>query len=339
MYFICVYLLTFLSFTVSNFTDTTVNRFNEWLKNHQFKILNDNHLLHVFKNWISNDDFIINSNILNLPYKLGHNFYSGYSFAEFRAIMNFENNKNILISKDYNTTLYLNQYNIPSSIDWREKGVVNDIKDQGQCGSCWAFSTIQSLESASAIKYGKLYSLSEQQLVDCDNLKNNGKDHGCNGGLMDNAFNWINKNDGVCSEEEYPYTSGVTKSSQSCSKCKNEINTDIIDFKDITQNSDDAMMSALSLQPVSVAIEADQREFQLYKLGIYSSPCGTNLDHGVGLVGYGKDYYILRNSWGSSWGDNGYMMIGKGNDPLTGKPYNDGNGQCGVLMQGSYPVV
>lgn len=83
MYFICVYLLTFLSFTVSNFTDTTVNRFNEWLKNHQFKILNDNHLLHVFKNWISNDDFIINSNVLNRSYKLGHNFYSGYSFAEF----------------------------------------------------------------------------------------------------------------------------------------------------------------------------------------------------------------------------------------------------------------
>ena len=164
MYFICVYLLTFLSFTVSNFTDTTVNRFNEWLKNHQFKILNDNHLLHVFKNWISNDNFIINSNILNLPYKLGHNFYSGYSFDEFREIMNFDNNKNILRTKNYNTTLQLNQIDIPISIDWRGKGVVNDIKDQGQCGSCWAFSTIQSLESASAIKYGKF------QIYWCDTI-------------------------------------------------------------------------------------------------------------------------------------------------------------------------
>ena len=199
MYFICVYLLTLLSLTTSNFTDTTVDKFNDWLKTHKFKILNDNHLLHVFENWILNDDFIINSNALNLSYKLGHNYYSGYSFDEFREIMNFENNKNILRTKTYNISLQLNQTNIPSSIDWRVKGVVNDVKDQGQCGSCWAFSTIQSVESAVAIKYGELYSLSEQQLVDCDNLKNNGQDHGCNGGLMDNAFTWINKNDGVCS--------------------------------------------------------------------------------------------------------------------------------------------
>jgi C1A family cysteine protease len=156
---------------------------------------------------------------------------------------------------------------------------------------------------------------------------------------MDNAFSWINKNEGVCSDKEYPYISGTTKTNQLCNSCKNEMNTFVQKFTDVKQNSDDAMMSALSSQPVSVAIEADKREFQLYKSGIFSSSCGTNLDHGVGLVGYGKDYYILRNSWGPSWGDNGYMLIGKGFDPLTEKPYNNGNGQCGVLLQGSYPSV
>jgi C1A family cysteine protease len=104
------------------------------------------------------------------------------------------------------------------------------------------------------------------------------------------------------------------------------------------------MMTALAQQPVSVAIEADQSSFQLYKSGVFTGSCGTNLDHGVLLVGYGTmnglDYYIMKNSWGSSsWGDQGYMYMGKGNDPASGKPYNGGKGQCGVLMQGVYPVI
>ena len=103
------------------------------------------------------------------------------------------------------------------------------------------------------------------------------------------------------------------------------------------------ILTALEKQPVSIAIEADQRAFQLYASGVFTGSCGTTLDHGVGLVGYGNlngiDYYILRNSWGESWGLNGYMLIGKGNDPATGKPYNNGAGQCGLLMEGSYPIV
>jgi len=271
---------------------------------------------------------------------LDHNAYSGYSFEEFRQIMNFENNKEIIetnVNNSLDNFKYV-KYNL-ESIDWRDEDVVNSVKDQGQCGSCWSFSTVQALESASAIKYGKLYDLSEQELVDCDNISNGGKDHGCNGGLMNNAFTWINKNNGICSEIDYPYISGITKTTGTCTKtCKNQDNTDIIKFINIDSNSDNAMMGAISLQPVSIAIEADQRDFQLYSSGIFTGTCGTNLDHGVGLVGYGTDYYILRNSWGSSWGLNGYMLIGKGNDP-TGKPYNNGAGQCGLLMEGSYPVV
>jgi C1A family cysteine protease len=103
------------------------------------------------------------------------------------------------------------------------------------------------------------------------------------------------------------------------------------------------MMTALSKTVVTIAIEGDQSSFQLYKSGVFTGACGTTLDHAVALVGYGTtnglDYYILRNSWGQSWAMGGYMLIGKGNDPATGKPYNNGAGQCGLLMEGSYPVM
>ena len=251
--------------------------------------------------------------------------------------MNFDFNRKLIKDIKSNNTINLtNNSNIPLSIDWRLYDVVNPIKDQGQCGSCWSFSTIQALESASAIKYGKLYTLSEQELVDCDNIH----DHGCNGGLMNNAFSWISKNNGICSSTDYPYISGTTKVSSKCQKsCKNQPNTDIINYIDIPINSDSAMMTALAQQPISIAIEADQRSFQLYSSGIFTATCGTNIDHGVGLVGYTSDYYILRNSWGASWGINGYMLIGKGIDPSTNKAYNDGAGQCGLLTSGSYPVL
>jgi hypothetical protein len=104
------------------------------------------------------------------------------------------------------------------------------------------------------------------------------------------------------------------------------------------------MMTVLAQQPVSVGIEADQKEFQLYKSGVFTSnSCGKNIDHGVLLVGYGSsngiDYYILKNSWGISWGDQGFMLLGKGFQPNSIIPYNNGAGQCGVLSQGSYPIL
>ena len=181
-------------------------------------------------------------------------------------------------------------------------------------------------------------SFSEQQLVDCDNLKNGGKDHGCNGGLMDNAFNWIKSNDGLCSEKDYPYVSGTTKKAGSCdSTCSTVSDSDVTSYIDVSPNSDSNMMSALEKQPISVAIQADQKDFQLYKSGVFTGDCGTKLDHGVLLVGYGSeedgDYYLIKNSWGTTWGDNGYIKLGRGEE------YNSGKGQCGLLMQGSYPLL
>jgi cathepsin L len=193
-------------------------------------------------------------------------------------------------SATYKTTFFPQSFAYPKSVDWVSVGAVTPVKDQGQCGSCWSFSTTGALEGAYFIKYGTLVSFSEQQLVDCDNYKNGGRDHGCNGGLMDNAFTWINKNGGLCLEQDYPYVSGNTKTEGTCkTNCHVNSNSRIISFVDVPSNSDDEMMTALSKQPVSVAIEADQPAFQLYKSGVFTGSCGTNLDHGVLVVGYGVE--------------------------------------------------
>jgi len=225
-----------------------------------------------------------------------------------------------------------------SSVDWVSAGAVTPVKDQGQCGSCWSFSTTGALEGAYYTTYGSLPSFSEQQLVDCDNRQHGGKDMGCNGGLMDNAFTWIKKNGGLCTEVSYPYVSGTTKTAGTCqSTCSAVKNSAVVSYTDVPIKSDSAMMQALTLQPVSVAIEADQKAFQLYKSGVFTGDCGVNLDHGVLVVGYGTmsgtDYYRIKNSWGTTWGDAGYIYIGRGSQ------FNDGQGQCGVLLSASYPSL
>jgi C1A family cysteine protease len=272
------------------------------------------------------------------------NDVDGYDITPAEAVCTAKCSKDCMNSKDgenpklRGTRLYLGDIVAAESVDWVKAGAVTPVKNQGQCGSCWSFSTTGALEGAYFIRYGKLVSFSEQQLVSCDNRQHGGKDMGCNGGLMDNAFSWIEKNGGLCTEDAYPYTSGTTKSAGTCeTSCTNVENSQIHSFADVPAKSDDDMMSALNVQPISIAIQADQKDFQLYQSGVFTGSCGTQLDHGVLVVGYGnmngEDYYRVKNSWGTTWGDQGYIYLGRG------KQYNNGAGQCGMLLQASYPTV
>jgi len=318
-----------------------LTRFKNWANLFDIDIRDENKLINIFENWIDNDRFLEQHNLKNLSYVLGHNQFSGMDQLEFsKYLININNDTSSIESFDFE---YI-ESTLPTSINWVEYGAVSPVKDQGQCGSCWSFSTTGALEGAYYIKTNKLQLFSEQQLVDCETLRNGGKDMGCNGGLMDNAFKWIEKNGGLCSEIDYPYISGDTTKSASCNKeCKIVDGSQVKGIVDVPPSDDNAMMNAIYKQPVSVAIEADQREFQLYKSGVFTGACGTNLDHGVLVVGFGIDgnneYYLVKNSWGEYWGKNGYIMLGKGKDPNTNKPYNNGSGQCGILLQASYPVL
>ena len=218
---------------------------------------------------------------------------------------------------------------IPEQVDWREHNAVTHVKDQGHCGGCWAFSTTGSVEGIVAIETGKLLNISEQQLIDCSGVQGN---HGCEGGIMERGFQYIIDNGGICSEEDYPYQ-GVDNQCQDC-----ETIVDIKKYGDIYPKNEKVLKRAVAQQPVSVAIQANISSFRFYKEGIYSDyNCGDQLDHGVLVVGYGTDevqnmdYWLVKNSWGKLWGEEGYIRILRNID--------DKNGLCGIAMQPSVPVV
>lgn len=210
---------------------------------------------------------------------------------------------------------------VPAAIDWRAKGAVTPVKNQGQCGSCWSFSTTGSMEGRYQIAGNTLTAFSEQQFVDCSGSFGN---KGCQGGLMDDAFKYAEANK-IETEENYPYKAKV----ETC-VAKGGVTT-VKSFADVKHNSPTDLKAAVAAGPVSVAIDAAGIGMQLYFGGIIKHFCGTSLDHGVLVVGYGtdsgQDYWTVKNSWGAAWGESGYIRLVRGQD------------QCGLADAASYPVV
>jgi C1A family cysteine protease len=268
-----------------------------------------------------NDQLINLHNSTNASFELGHNFMSDMTEEE-KARMR---GRLPTLGAEKRVKV-LSTDNLASSVDWRGTAV-NPIRDQGQCGSCWAFSSVCAMEGAHYIATGTLPQFSEQQLVDC--AKFAWGNLGCSGGLQENAFNYYESNDAI-DRSLYPYTArnGDCQYSQ-LKHTAVEVST----YVNTTPRSASQTKAAIAQQPISVSIEADKAVFQLYKSGVFdSTSCGTSLDHAVALVGYGtengQDYFILRNSWGSSWGDQGYMKIAN---------VGDGAGICGVQLDPVYP--
>lgn len=271
-------------------------------------------------------------------YTLGINTFADWTFLEFKEKMlgtryNMTHNKFGSSGSFIKLPSYVK---VDDSVDWREKGAVTPVKNQGQCGSCWAFSTTGSLEGAHFRLTGKLVSLSEQQLVDCSGKFHN---QGCNGGLMDNAFEYVKANGGVDTEESYPYHAHQEK----CHFNKKSIGSSCSGYVDIPSGDEEALQQAVALNgPISIAIDATEDKFMLYKDGIFVDDTCNNgendLDHGVLLVGYGsnstgisgnqQDYWIVKNSWGPEWGEQGYIRMAR-----------NLNNMCGIATAASYPLV
>jgi len=311
--------------------------FNEWKETQGVKYASPKEETMRFDQWMKNKEFVDEHMLKHaagkVSFTVGMNKFadlSGEEFAE-KYLAKVHDLRGPHPPMCTPTTIAANS-TMRASADWRTANppVVTPIKDQGQCGSCWAFSTVASLEGQWALAGNTLTSLSEQNLVDCSQ---NWGNFGCGGGLMDQGFTYIHDNKGIDTEASYPYTAMDGK----CVFNSANVGATLSDCKDIPSGNEGALANAINMVgPMSVAIDASHSSFQLYTSGVYYEPeCSSQfLDHGVTAVGYGtdstsgNDFYIVKNSWGTTWGDQGYIMMSR----------NRSN-NCGIASVSSYPIV
>eukprot|EP00743_Colponemidia_sp_Colp-15_P013194 GILK01015236.1.p1 GENE.GILK01015236.1~~GILK01015236.1.p1 ORF type:complete len:456 (-),score=52.29 GILK01015236.1:135-1502(-) len=215
---------------------------------------------------------------------------------------------------------------LPASVDWRTRNAVTAVYNQGSCGGCWAFAASQALESITAIKTGDLTQLSKQQMIDCST-----QNGGCKGGLPSWAFQWILSNGGLASEASYPY-----RGSQGTCNRGVRSSASLTGFMRVPSYNEAALMAAVAQQPIAIAVQSTQRSFSFYSGGVFDGECGTKYDHAVLLVGYGTDggkpYWLVKNSWGPSWGERGYIRLAR-------NPAGRGAGKCGITLLAAYPTT
>ena len=281
------------------------------------------------QNFIATHQFIEEVNEAGNAWIAGHNQFSDWHHAEYKQMLGYVKGEGVASPK-----VQIFEETNALEVNWVDAGAVTPVKNQGSCGSCWAFSTTGSLEGAHFVATGDLLSFSEQQLVSCAGL--NYGNYGCYGGLASQAYNYYEADHNAELESVYPYASGAGQMFACTYDASSTTAVSVADYTAVTADSPSQMKAALVQQPLAVAIEADQMVFQTYSSGVLTSDagCGYNLDHAVLAVGYGtdssgQDYWLIKNSWDTTWGDQGYIKLGM----------DSTKGACGVQMEPEFPTT